>query len=68
MKGDLLNVEGNAQALRVLTRLHSLIYPGKGMNLTFALLNTIVKYPVSSVNIDKKSGDIRTKKMGYFFS
>ncbi len=68
MKGDLLNFEGNAQALRVLTRLHSLMYPGKGMNLTFALLNTIVKYPVSSVNIDKKSGDIRTKKMGYFFS
>lgn len=68
MKADFLNFEGNAQALRVLTRLHSLMYQGKGMNLTYALLNTIVKYPVSSVNIDKKSGDVRTKKMGYFFS
>ena len=68
MKSDFLNFEGNAQGLRVLTRLHSLMYPGKGMNLTFALLNTIIKYPVSSTQIDKKSGDIRTKKMGYYLS
>ena len=68
MRADFLNFEGNAQALRVLTRLHFLMYPGKGMNLTFALLNTIIKYPVSSTQIDKKSGDIRTKKMGYFYS
>lgn len=68
MKSDFLNFEGNAQALRVLTRLHCLMYPGKGMNLTYALLNTVIKYPVSSVNIDKKSGDIRTKKMGYYLS
>lgn len=68
MRADFLNFEGNAQALRVLTRLHLLMYPGKGMNLTYALLNTIIKYPVSSVKIDKKSGDIRTKKMGYYFS
>lgn len=68
MKADFLNFEGNAQALRVLTRLHFLMYPGKGMNLTYALLNTIIKYPVSSTGIDKKSGDIRTKKMGYYFS
>lgn len=68
MKADFLNFEGNAQALRVLSRLHLLMYPGKGMNLTFALLNTIIKYPVSSTLIDKKSGDIRTKKMGYFLS
>ena len=38
------------------------------MNLTKALLGTIIKYPVSSVEIDKKSGDIRTKKMGYFYA
>lgn len=68
MKSDFLNFEGNAQALRVLTKLHLLMYPGKGMNLTFALLNTIIKYPVSSTQIDKNSGDIRTKKMGYYYS
>lgn len=68
MKADFLNFEGNAQALRVLTRLHILMHPNNGMNLTYALLNTIIKYPVSSVNIDKESGDIRTKKMGYYFA
>ena len=38
------------------------------MNLTKALLGTIIKYPVSSVEIDEHSGDIRTKKMGYFYA
>lgn len=45
MKSDFLNFEGNAQALRVLTRLHCLMDMDTGMNLTYALLNTIVKYP-----------------------
>ena len=36
------------------------------MNLTKALLSTIIKYPVNSTGIDKYSGNIRTKKMGYF--
>ncbi len=68
MKADFLNFEGNAQALRVLARLHCLIDMNTGMNLTYALLHTIVKYPVSSLEIDKLSGDIRTKKMGFFLS
>lgn len=68
MKADFLNFEGNAQALRVLSRLHCLMSMSTGMNLTFALLNTIIKYPVSSIGIDPGSGDIRTKKMGYFYS
>ena len=67
MKGDLLNFEGNAQALRVLTKLHFLI-DKHGMNLTYALLNTIIKYPVSSLGIDKKSGNIKDKKMGYYYT
>ena len=68
MIGDFLHFEGNAQALRVLTKLHVLIDIGNGMNLTYALLNTIIKYPVSSLNINKKSGNIKDKKMGYFTS
>ncbi len=67
MKGDLLNFEGNAQVLRVLTKLHYLI-DEHGMNLTYALLNTVIKYPVSSLQTDKHSGDIRTKKMGYYLT
>ncbi len=65
MLGDFLNFEGNAQALRVLTKLHYLI-DEHGMNLTYALLNTIIKYPVSSLGIDKSSGDIKDKKMGFY--
>lgn len=68
MKADFLNFEGNAQALRIVTRLHCLTDMSTGMNLTYALLNTIIKYPVSSLEIDKDSGDVRTKKMGWFTS
>lgn len=67
MLQDFYNFEGNAQALRLVTRLHFLV-DDNGMNLTYALLNTIIKYPVSSLEIDRTSGDIRTQKMGYFYS
>lgn len=66
-KEDFYNFEGNTQALRVVTKLHFLV-DEHGMNLTKALLSTIIKYPVSSKEIDKKCGDIRCKKMGYFSS
>lgn len=67
MQQDFYSFEGNTQALRVVTKLHYLV-DEHGMNLTKALLGTIIKYPVSSLEIDKKSGDIRTKKMGYFYA
>ena len=64
MKNDLLFFEGNAQAIRVVSKLHFLV-DENGMNLTYALLNTLVKYPVNSLNINKESGNIKDKKMGY---
>lgn len=64
---DFYNYEGNAQALRLVTRLHFLV-DENGMNLTKALLATLIKYPVSSLEIDKKSGNIKDKKMGYFYA
>ena len=67
MISDLYHFEGNAQALRLVTKLHFLV-DENGMNLTYALLNTIIKYPVSSLETDKNSGDIRTKKIGYYYS
>ena len=67
MAADLYNFEGNAQALRLLTKLHFLV-DENGMNLTYPLLNTIIKYPVSSLEINKESGDIRQKKMGYYYA
>ncbi len=67
MLADFYNFEGNAQGLRLLTKLHFLV-DENGMNLTYALLDTIVKYPVPSTQIDELSGDIRKKKMGYFLA
>ena len=67
MQSDFYSFEGNAQALRLLSKLHFLV-DANGMNLTFALLNTIIKYPVASDMTDKSCGDIRFKKMGYFYA
>ena len=67
MVRDLYHYEGNAQALRLVTKLHFLV-DENGMNLTKALLATIIKYPTSSLEINKKSGNIKHKKMGYFYA
>lgn len=67
MQADFYHFEGNTQALRLVTKLHYLV-DAHGMNLTKALLGTMIKYPVSSLEIDPKSGDIRTRKMGYFLA
>ncbi|CUX32142.1 deoxyguanosinetriphosphate triphosphohydrolase [Clostridium sp. C105KSO13] len=67
MKEDFYHFEGNAQALRLVTKLHYLV-DEYGMNLTYALLNTIVKYPVPSTEINTDSGNIKEKKMGYYYA
>lgn len=67
MREDFYHFEGNAQALRLVTKLHYLV-DENGMNLTYALLNTIVKYPVPSTKIDKSTGNIKDKKMGYYLA
>ncbi len=64
MKQDFYHFEGNAQALRLVTKLHFLIGTN-GMNLTKALLGTIIKYPVASHETGEKSG---YKKPGYFYA
>lgn len=69
MLRDFYYFEGNTQALRVVTKLHFLV-DENGMNLTKALLGTIIKYPVSSLEIDKDKAaeDIKYKKMGYYYA
>ena len=70
-KGDFYHFEGNTQALRVVTKLHFMV-DKYGMNLTQALLCTIMKYPGSSLEIhydkDDPDRDIARKKMGYFYA
>jgi dGTPase len=67
MREDLYHFEGNAQALRLVTKLHFQV-DENGMNLTYALLNTIVKYPTASVDVDPTSSNICKKKMGYYYA
>ena len=67
MLADLCHFEGNAQAFRLVTKLHYLV-DEKGMNLTYALLNTIVKYPVNSLAIEPEGADIRRKKIGFYYA
>lgn len=67
-KRDLEYFDGNVQTLRILRRLQ---YLGDefGYNLTYATLATIIKYPMNSVEGNKKdSKKIEKKKFGYFKS
>lgn len=67
MRQDLYRFEGNAQAFRLVTKLHYLV-DERGMNLTYALLSTIVKYPVSSLEVNPNSDNIKDKKVGYYYA
>lgn len=67
MKQDFFHFEGNAQALRLLTRLHFLV-DDAGMNLTYALLASMIKYPCSSLECDSKGEKSSRKKFGYFYA
>ena len=64
MREDFYHFEGNAQALRLVTKLHFLI-GDKGMNLTKAILGTIIKYPIAS---NEAGHPGKYKKMGYFYA
>ncbi len=61
---DLKNFEGNAQGLRIATRLQ---WSGQdfGMNLTAATLSTLIKYPCASDEV-VLDGPKSRRKFGYF--
>lgn len=46
---DFLNLDGNAQSFRIVSQIENNLFAG-GMNLTFATLGALVKYPYSSRN------------------
>ena len=58
-----MNFEGNAQGLRILTKLHFVI-DRYGMNLTTGVLSAIIKYPISSLQIEGST----LNKIGYYKS
>lgn len=65
MKRDLENFEGNAQALRILTKSHS---NGNDINLSYSILNTLIKYPTDSKSFLNEDEDIKKHKPGYYYS
>lgn len=67
MKQDLINFEGNAQAFRILLKAEKLPDHGE-LNITYATINTLIKYPVASTQSDNDSADVRLHKFGYFLA
>ena len=59
---DLQNFEGNAQALRILLKAKT----NSEINLTSAVIGTLVKYPNNSCSFDPDSQDVKRRKFGYF--
>lgn len=64
---DLLNFDGNVQTFRILRKLQFLGNKD-GYNLTYGTLATIIKYPVNSIEGNKKNDNLTLKKFGYFSS
>lgn len=60
---DFHHIDGNAQSFRIVSQLENNLFAG-GMNLTFATLGTLIKYPYSSSNC-KHTGK---SKFNYFQS
>lgn len=64
MRNDLENFEGNAQALRILLKAN---HPSE-INLSFAIISTLVKYPTNSSSFNKNDPDVKKHKPGYFLA
>jgi len=70
MYNDLCNFEGNAQALRILSKIRHRP-EGYDINLTYSTINTLIKYPTDSESIKKtedETDDSKLHKMGYFYA
>ena len=60
---DLIHFEGNAQLLRLVSKLN-LVVDENGMNLSYPVLASFIKYPTDSESINKDI--LIKKKVGYF--
>lgn len=59
---DFEHFEGNAQALRILLKARF----NSEVNLSAAVIGTLVKYPNSSLSFDGESTDIKRHKLGFY--
>lgn len=67
MTADFENFEGNAQGLRILSKA-GLREGSHDVNLTYAVINTLIKYPNPSTDFDRKSPDVKRHKVGYYYA
>lgn len=66
MRRDLCHFEGNAQALRILSKISNK-ETSHEINLTNGVISALIKYPVDSLHYtDNDDKDIRKHKLGYF--
>ncbi|MCL2150075.1 MAG: deoxyguanosinetriphosphate triphosphohydrolase [Dehalococcoidia bacterium] len=64
MVGDLEHFEGNAQTLRILAKSR---YDSE-INVSAAVISTLVKYPTNSLMFKGEDPDVKRHKPGYFFA
>lgn len=64
MAADLENFEGNAQALRLLSKARH----GSNINVSISVISTLVKYPTDSLSFCRTASDVAAHKMGYYFA
>lgn len=65
---DLSNFEGNAQALRILSKIRNKEVNHE-INLTSGVISALIKYPTDSVSAkNSKDPDIRKHKLGYYLA
>jgi len=64
---DLRRFDGNAQGFRIVTQLENYRYDG-GLRLTYATLGAFMKYPATSLDVQRRGPGVARKKPGYFSS
>lgn len=67
MRKDLEHFEGNAQALRILSKARN-NEEGYEVNLSYGVLNTLIKYPTDSISFNSEDEDLKKHKLGYFYA
>ena len=68
-KCDFIFFDGNVQTFRILRKLQFIkAESNDGMNLTHAVLATLVKYPFNSLEGNQKGKGLSRKKFGFFAS
>lgn len=61
---DLEHFDGNAQTLRILAKARH----NSEINVSAAVISTLVKYPTNSMSFDARDPDIKKHKPGFFFA